>query len=58
MSPPWLSCADRADDDKLYLRLMIVNPLNGEVCPMLEGSIEPDPLISSPTADDLHIGTL
>lgn len=57
-APPWLSGADRAADDNLYLRLMIVNPLNGEVCPMLETSIEPDPYPYAPSAADLHIGTL
>jgi hypothetical protein len=57
-SAVWLACAHRADNDGLYLRLMIVNPLNGEICPMLETSVEPDTHIGAPGPSDLHIGTL
>lgn len=54
--PPWLTFVSRADNDFAWLRLMVINPLNGAVSTMVEDSIEIEPVDLSPRASNLHIG--
>lgn len=53
-SPPWLSLVERAPDDGALLRLMMLNPMNSEMCVFVYGLINTDPDGYAPTAADLH----
>ena len=54
--PPWLTFVSRADNDFVWLRLMVINPLNGAVSTMVEDSVDIEPVDLSPRASSLHIG--
>lgn len=41
-SPPWLVFVDRADDDGPLLRMMVLNPLNGAMCALIDVPVEAD----------------
>jgi hypothetical protein len=53
-SRPWLSLVERAPDDGALLRLMMLNPMNSEMCVFVNGLINTDPDGYAPTAADLH----
>ena len=53
-SPPWLSLVERASEDGPLLRLMMLNPMNSEMCVFVNGLIYTDPEGYAPAAADLH----
>ena len=53
-SPPWLSLVERAPDDGPLLRLMMLNPINSEMCVFVNNLVDTDPSGYAPTAADLH----
>jgi hypothetical protein len=52
--PSWLTFVNRAPDDAPLLRLMVLNPLNDVMSPIVNRIIEADPPLLRPTADGLH----
>jgi len=52
--PPWLTFVSRAPDDAPLLRLMVLNPLNDDMSPIVNQVIEADPPLLRPSADGLH----
>ena len=39
--PNWLIFVEKADDDGPWLRMMVSNPFNGAMCPLLNAPVEP-----------------
>jgi hypothetical protein len=52
--PSWLTFVNRAPDDAPLLRLMVLNPLNDVMSPIINQVIEADPPLLRLTADSLH----
>ncbi len=52
-APAWMTFVSRADETSPWLRLMIVNPVNGAMSITLFEPIEVDPPDFGPTANDL-----
>jgi hypothetical protein len=44
--PNWLIFVDKAPDDGPWLRMMVLNPLNGAMSTMINTPIDADPRIS------------
>jgi hypothetical protein len=53
-SLPWLSLVERAPEDGPLLRLMMVNPMNSEMCVIVNDLIDTDPDGYAPNSADLH----
>ncbi len=54
-SPSRLDFVDKAPDDGPLLRLLVLNPFNGEMSTFVNEVIDTDPQDFAPTAGDLHI---
>jgi hypothetical protein len=39
-APKWLIFVNKAPDDGPWLRMMVLNPFNGAMCPMINTPIE------------------
>ena len=46
--PKWLIFVNKAAEDGPWLRMMVLNPLNGAMCPLINTPIEPDTHIYVP----------
>lgn len=53
-SPSGLHFVDKAADDGFLLRLMVLNPFNGEPSTFVNEVIDTDPPNYAPSAQDLH----
>jgi hypothetical protein len=53
--PSRLDFVDKAGDDGPLLRLLVLNPFNGELSTFVNGVIETDPQDFAPSAGDLHV---
>lgn len=42
--PKWLTFVSQAPDDGPWLRMMITNPLNDAMCPLINEPIDIDPI--------------
>ena len=53
-SPSWLTFVSKAVDDAPLLRLMVLNPMNDAMSPMLNHVIDCDPCGYNPGSANLH----
>jgi hypothetical protein len=47
-APKWLIFVNKAPDDGPWLRMMVLNPLNGAMCPMINTPVDPDTHLGTP----------
>jgi hypothetical protein len=53
-SPSWLTFVSKAEDDAPLLRLMVLNPMNDAMSPMLNLLIDADPCGYNPGSANLR----
>jgi hypothetical protein len=52
VAPKWLVFVSKAADDGPLLRMMVLNPINGAMCPLINRPVEPDARDRSPSSGD------
>ena len=46
-APKWLIFVNKAPDDGPWLRMMVLNPFNGAMCPLIDTPVQADTCVQT-----------